>query len=133
MFRAGVNRIALQALRAPAPQAARYTLNAAAQRAQLSTRTTALAERRPQAVQAALPRPVALALLRRHASTVDHIDKKAEDAAAHKKMKPHPEIVSSTSSVHPLTREVGIANPEDDIDMMAGVKSDLVRSRSDRR
>lgn len=52
--------------------------------------------------------------------------KQAEDKYAHEKLKPTPETVSTTSSIHPIFEEQGVKTPEKDIDMMAGVKSDIV-------
>lgn len=42
------------------------------------------------------------------------------------KLKPHHEEVSTGSSVRHVTSEVGVEQPEQDIDMMAGIKSDFV-------
>lgn len=44
------------------------------------------------------------------------------------KLEPHPEEVSNVSSVHQVFHEKGEEDPEPDIDMLAGVKSDIVRS-----
>lgn len=54
--------------------------------------------------------------------------KKAEDRYAHEKIVPTPETVSTTSSIHPFLSEQGVENPQNDVDMMAGVKSDIVSS-----
>ena len=69
--------------------------------------------------------------LRWYASThqttpVDHVDKKSEAKVAKFELEHHPEIVSAESSVHPVFHEVGVEDQEKDIDMLAGVKSDLV-------
>lgn len=37
-----------------------------------------------------------------------------------------PEEVSTTSSVHKAFEEKGVEQPEDDVDMMAGIRSDFV-------
>jgi len=39
-----------------------------------------------------------------------------------------PEEVSTTSSVHKAFEEKGVQQPEDDVDMMAGIRSDFVCS-----
>ena len=57
----------------------------------------------------------------------DEIDKKREEKLAHSEIEPHPEAVSADSSVRHVFREEGTEEPEKDIDMLAGVKSDLVR------
>ena len=55
--------------------------------------------------------------------------RKLEDELGKEKLVPHPEQVSATSSVHEILHEKGRSeNPdEDDVDMLAGVKSDWVR------
>ena len=53
--------------------------------------------------------------------------KQAESRYAHEKLKPTPETVSSTSSIHPMFSEVGADTPEREVDMTAGIKHDLVR------
>jgi hypothetical protein len=58
------------------------------------------------------------------------INKQAEDRYRHEEIKPTPETVSSTSSTHPMFSEVGTENPERDVDMMAGVRHDVVSTRS---
>lgn len=81
---------------------------------------------RPQA----LAKPTTLALASRYATQqapMDKINKEYEQKVAAEKLQANPEVVSSTSSTHPVFGEVGM--PEDqhnDADMMAGVKSDLV-------
>ena len=69
--------------------------------------------------------------LQRYASTqpatpYDHIDKKSEQKVAKSELEHHPEAVSTDSSIHPVFHEVGVEDRERDIDMFAGVKSDLV-------
>lgn len=41
-------------------------------------------------------------------------------------LQPDPKLVSLTSSVHPVTEEVGKEQKEDDTDMMAGIRHDVV-------
>lgn len=61
---------------------------------------------------------------------MDSINKKHEEEIARQKLEQHPELVSADSSTHPLFGEVGSTSEksekEDDTDMMAGVKADLV-------
>ena len=55
---------------------------------------------------------------------------KAEDKYAHEKLKATPETVSLSSTMHPITGELGNnPPPEKEADMMAGVKSDVVSRR----
>jgi hypothetical protein len=60
---------------------------------------------------------------------LDKINKKNEEKIAHQKLEPTPETVSATSSIHPVLGEVATPEPERDVDMMAGLKQDVV-SRS---
>jgi hypothetical protein len=55
--------------------------------------------------------------------------KQAESRYAHEEIKPTPETVSSTSSTHPMFSEVGAEQPQNEVDMMAGVKHDVVCTR----
>ncbi|MCJ1472239.1 hypothetical protein MMC13_000886 [Lambiella insularis] len=68
--------------------------------------------------------------MQRYASTkpgtpFDHIDKKHEEAVAQGTLEPHPEQVSPMSSVRQVMHEEGVDDGERDVDMLAGVKSDL--------
>ena len=56
----------------------------------------------------------------------DKIDKKHEDKVEREKLVPHPGQVSQTSSVHEVFHEKGVEDPEEDVDMLAGIKSDWV-------
>lgn len=68
--------------------------------------------------------------LQRHATypgnPFDKIDTKHEEAVEREKLEPHPEEVSTTSSVHQVFHEKGVEEGEKDEDMLAGVKADLV-------
>jgi len=58
---------------------------------------------------------------------MDNIDVKNEEKFAKEKLEAHPDVVSATSSTHPVFGEVGMReDQEKDTDMMAGVKQDLV-------
>ena len=54
------------------------------------------------------------------------IDRAAEAEYAKQVLKPTPEVVSTGSSVRHVTGEVGVDDPEPDVDMMAGIKGDFV-------
>ena len=75
-----------------------------------------------------LYKPASTALLRYASTTApgDNIDFKREEKIGEKVMKAHPERVSSESSVHPIMHEVATEDPEEDVDMMAGIRQDLV-------
>ena len=69
--------------------------------------------------------------LLRYASTkpgtpFDHIDTKEEKKLAKSEIEPNPEEVSELSSVRQVFHEEGVEDKERDVDMLAGVKSDLV-------
>lgn len=85
-------------------------------------------------IKPAAPKTTALV---RWASTAgkgsfDAIDKHHEAEVAKEKLEAHPELVSSTSSTHPINSEVGAApgqrgQQDDDQEMSGGIMSDLVR------
>ncbi|KAF1363335.1 hypothetical protein EJ07DRAFT_163206 [Lizonia empirigonia] len=89
---------------------------------QWATQFGSLASKRPQISQLARITPGKATVPRRN---VTNEQKKAEERYAHKKLEPTPETVSTTSSIHPILSEQGAPNPEPDIDMMKGVKSDM--------
>jgi hypothetical protein len=82
-----------------------------------------MASKRPQTSQLARITPLRATALRRN---ITDQQKKAEDKYAHEKLVPTPETVSSTSTIHPFNSEHGTPPPEPDVDMMKGVKSDMV-------
>lgn len=54
--------------------------------------------------------------------------KKAEETLGKQLIKAGHDSVSTDSSIHPITGEVGAAKEEEhDVDMMAGIRSDFVR------
>lgn len=61
----------------------------------------------------------------------DHIDSKHEKQLGKEHMEAHPEEVSATSSVHEIFHEKGVEEGEKDVDMLAGIKEDLVGSLGD--
>lgn len=68
-------------------------------------------------------------LIRSYASTAApgttrNPDKEAQYAA--KKLTAQPETVSASSSSHPINSELGQQQEEEDVDMMAGIRHDLV-------
>ena len=54
-------------------------------------------------------------------------DPEAEKSLQTQKIVAVPEEVSSTSSVHKAFQEKGVEEQEQDVDMMAGIRSDFVR------
>lgn len=63
----------------------------------------------------------------RYETKYDKPDLKAEEKISHRTLTPHPELVSSSSTIHPAFSEQGVAEPEQDPDMLRGVRSDIVR------
>lgn len=58
----------------------------------------------------------------------EHIDRKGEAVVGKERLEQHPEDVSEVSSVHQVFHEKGekIEEEEEDVDMLAGIKSDWV-------
>ena len=56
-------------------------------------------------------------------ATLDPVDKKHEEALAKEKLQPHPDAVSASSSTVPVLE----LSEEQDVDMLKGVKADIVR------
>ena len=65
--------------------------------------------------------------LQRHAAAISDKEAQIEKEVQKEELVPHPEEVTSTSTVHQVFHEKGVQEEEEDIDMLAGVKSDLVR------
>lgn len=90
---------------------------------------TSMAFKRPQLSATAQLRPAPTAILRR--TLADKIDREAEKKYAKEKLEPTPETVSTTSSIHPILGEVGgVPDSAGDVDMMAGIKGDVVCLRA---
>lgn len=56
----------------------------------------------------------------------DYDIKKAEKALGEQKIDATPESVSAVSSIHSVNSELGQADHEQDVDMMAGIRGDFV-------
>jgi len=130
MLRNPASRAILRSFANVGAKPARPMINGALQRPQLASQLCTLSSKRPQRIAVALNRSVT-ATFQRHASSAQppHFDKvntKAEDKLAHQKLEAHPELVSSTSSIHPLNSEIGVQEQEKEVDMLAGMRSDLV-------
>ncbi|KAL1594463.1 hypothetical protein SLS60_010223 [Paraconiothyrium brasiliense] len=81
-----------------------------------------MASRRPQISQLAQLKPTQAAVLRR---ALSEERKQAEAKYAKEEIKPTPETVSTTSSIHPFVGEVGGEPVHQEVDMSAGIKADL--------
>jgi hypothetical protein len=132
MLRNGASRLALRSAAAPksARPAASFTRTTPS--VQWATQFGSLAARRPQLAQAtaAQLKPASAILRRGLADKLTEGQKQAESRYAKEKIKPTPETVTSTSSTHAMFSEVGAEQPQNEVDMMAGVKHDVVCIRS---
>ena len=93
-------------------------------------------------LESALPgqaNPLALSTIHRPTSIVRYASSRApgtiqrpekEDKFAAEQLQPHPELVSTSSSIHPVLGEVGEDQKESDVDMMAGIRHDIVSNPS---
>lgn len=123
MLRTGASRLALGSIHAPAARPA-VSFRLTSPPAQWTARFVSMPAKRPQIAPMAQLKPIQATVLRR---TLSEERKQAEDRYAHEKIKPTPETVSETSSIHPMFSEVGAEKPAQDVDMSAGIKQDLVR------
>lgn len=116
----------------------RYVLATSARTTSNLARASTLRQRAPHTIGAPNRAPIALVSYKPFSSTslqryaahpggpFDQIDKKHEEAVENEKIEAHPEEVSSSSTVHQVFSEKGVEEEEEDTDMLAGVKSDLV-------
>ena len=126
MLRTGASRLALKTIPTPAARVApifRVTPTAS----QWNTQFSSMASKRPQISQLSQLKPIQAAVLRR---ALSEERKQAEAKYAKEEIKPTPETVSSTSSIHPFNGEVGGEPPHQEVDMSAGIKQDLVRPQA---
>jgi len=128
MLRNGASRLALRSIiAAPAVRTAGGSARCTTPSAQWTTQFSSLAARRPR-----LPlQPVQAALVQRAYASLTEGQKQAESRYAKEEIKPTPETVSATSSMHPVfsgevtdeTRTTG--GDKNDADMAAGLKHDV--------
>lgn len=123
MLRTNAARAAFRALNT-APAATRSSFTTSQNVPRLASQ---LIKSRPTA----LAKPLSMALTRYQTTggslnNPDRIDSRHEQEVAKAKLKADPSIVSSTSSTHAVFSEVATPEEEKDVDMMAGVKGDLV-------
>ena len=118
-------------LRSLSPSTAgRTTTNFARQNGLRSEISHTRSLRNPSSLALTVRKPLSTSL-QRYASSVsgspyDTIDKKHEEAVEREKVEPHPNEVTTTSSVHQVFHEKGVEEEEKEEDVLAGVKSDLV-------
>lgn len=128
----------------PARSLARFTVRSTTSRASCKASTFVLPARKsPFVLVEGIKRPTSLALiayrplstsLQRCATTTggppfvepDKKELQHEKTVSKEELEPHPEEVSSESSVHQIFHEKGTPDEEKEEDMLAGVYSDLV-------
>jgi hypothetical protein len=94
-------------------------------------RTSAKPSVRPGTLSLALRKPVPKSLIR-YETTYQKPDfpkgrdPKAEEKYGREMLAPEPALVSTASSVHPVTGEVGGTPHEEEVDMTASIRSDFV-------
>ena len=119
----------IRSLRA-ASLARSFSLQTTRTTASLARRTTLesrnLERHKPFLLGVARYRPLTTSL-KRLDGPYDKIDKKHEDKVEQEKIIAHPDQVSSTSSVHQVFHEQGVPDQEQDVDMLAEFRSDMVR------
>ena len=133
MLRSGPARsLSRSNLRLVSSSGSRTTANLARRNAQPKLVARLVSSAKPRSISLLVCKPFGAAL-QRYATTTsgnpyDHIDKIHEKDVAKSHLEPHPEEVSTTSSVHQVFHEKGVEDPEKDEDMLAGVWQDLVKS-----
>lgn len=114
-------------LRTPATR-----LNIARIAQQAAYRTSSRTTKTSSILAVAIQKPISKSLIR-YASTAAESkivlgqDVEGEKKILGEKVVALPDLVAVDSSVHKLTSEVGNPQQQEDVDMMAGVKSDFVR------
>ncbi|KAL9059488.1 MAG: hypothetical protein Q9162_001186 [Coniocarpon cinnabarinum] len=97
---------------------------------------SSISEKRLPASLARQTKPLALSTFRQPTSVVRYASSRApgtvqrpdkEDKFAAEQLEANPELVSTGSSVHPIFSEVGQGEKEPDVDMMAGVRHDILQ------
>lgn len=99
---------------------ARSAWRSATSKAQLASPVSAA--NTPKRLSLALRKPIVTSLVR-YQST---INKATEEEYGKRTLQAEPAAVTTGSSVRQVTGEAGVDDPEPDVDMMAGVKSDFV-------
>lgn len=94
-------------------------------------RTVARPQQTSGALALALRQPVQKSLVRYQSSssttTKYGLNSEAEASYGAQKIGAHPEMVSASSSMHPVIKgEIGVEEGEKEVDMTAGIKSDFV-------
>lgn len=119
MFASTTSRLAVRSIAAPAARPSLFLYNTASS-ARWTARISTMAAKRPGL---AAVKPFQPTVLRRHIN-MDKVDTEEEKKLGKQKLQATPETVSTTSSV-----QGGMPQPnrvKDDVDMLKGIKDDLV-------
>lgn len=123
MLRTGASRLALRSIPTPAIRPA-ASFRVAPPSAQWAAQIGSIASRRPQTLAIAQFKPIQATIPRR---SVSNERKEAEKRYAKEEIKPTPETVSATSSIHPVLGEVtGEDQPPQEVKVSKGIAGDLV-------
>ncbi|KAI9770444.1 MAG: hypothetical protein M1840_003330 [Geoglossum simile] len=115
MLRSGAGRSLVSA----SSSVSRTPVRSAFSRAQLASPLSSIKANRPQLLSLVAYRPIS-ASVQRYAIP-DRIDRKYEEALAKKKLEPHPDAVSASSSSVPVLE----LSEDKDVDMLKGVRADM--------
>ncbi|KAF2841935.1 hypothetical protein M501DRAFT_916024, partial [Patellaria atrata CBS 101060] len=124
MFRSEASRALLRSLNNRPSQASRHAFIAPLSGAQRASQLCTWSSRRPQQITFATRKPITT-ILRRQAQTWDKPNIKEEKELSKKPLEPHPELVSSTSSTHPVFGEVAEPNSKNDTNTMKGIRGEI--------
>ena len=133
MLRSGAARSLSRSVSSSASPHIRTTRSNAAFNTFITSHSRSSGLKSPVNLSLTVHKPVTTAL-QRYASTIpvgpgtpfDKIDKKGESEMAKAPIDPDPDAVSIDSSVRHVFSEEGVEDKEQDTDMLAGVKADLV-------
>jgi hypothetical protein len=127
MLRTTIPRTLLRPLTTAPTKAARAQFQfrpSVSESVQFTSRLCTLSSKRPQAIAISIQKLNRTTL--RSSSKYDKPNTTLEEKVGKEKLVAHPELVSTTSSTHPVFSEIGTKDPEKDADMSAGIMADLV-------
>ena len=137
MFRTTASRAVPRSLPSRNVAVSRNSVASKVLRASLKTSVRSESLSRPLAL--ALREPLKRSVVRYQSGTayqaanfVKGLSKEAEKGYGEEKIAPVPDQVSTESTIHPVQGEVGMPAEEQDVDMMAGIRSDFVSQTTHR-
>ncbi|KAF2264609.1 hypothetical protein CC78DRAFT_223275 [Lojkania enalia] len=130
MLRTGASRLVIRAIAAPASRAPGPSIHRAEAPLKWTaqfTQFSSVPSRRPRIPALSQLKPLKTTIVQR--SMADKIDREAESRYQHQKIEPHPERVTTTSTITPMVGQVGDQNqqpePEHDAIPVSGMRHDL--------